>query len=173
VSGGLTGRFRRRGSKVEHSDTHWDKVIAAREFPPCPPLAQRRSSAPSAKDRHLRNLRDREADHVCQRFSLIFCEYSEVTKLYVGNLPFTATEDAVRALFAPHGSVDKISLITDRDTGRPRGFGFVEMSNADASRAMQALNGTNFEGRPLKINEAQDRERSGGGGGGNRGPRRY
>lgn len=96
-----------------------------------------------------------------------------MTKLYVGNLPFTATEDAVRALFAPHGSVDKISLITDRDTGRPRGFGFVEMSNADASRAMQALNGTNFEGRPLKINEAQDRERSGGGGGGNRGPRRY
>jgi len=100
-----------------------------------------------------------------------FSEYSEVTKLYVGNLPFTATEDSVRALFAPHGSVDKISLITDRDTGRPRGFGFVEMSNADASRAMQALNGTDFEGRSLKINEAQERERSGGGG--NRGPRRY
>jgi RNA recognition motif-containing protein len=100
-----------------------------------------------------------------------------VTKLYVGNLPFTATEDAVRALFAPHGNVEKISLITDRDTGRARGFGFVEMSNADASRAMQALNGTDFDGRTLKINEAQERERSGGGGGGggaNRGgPRRY
>lgn len=95
-----------------------------------------------------------------------------MTKLYVGNLPFTATEDAVRALFAPHGTVEKISLITDRDTGRARGFGFVEMSNADASRAMQALNGQDFEGRPLRINEAQDRA-NGGGGGGNRGPRRY
>ena len=94
-----------------------------------------------------------------------------VTKLYVGNLPFTATEEAVSALFAPHGTVEKVSLITDRDTGRPRGFAFVEMSNADASRAMQALNGTDFGGRALKVNEAQDRERSGGGGRG--GPRRY
>ncbi len=97
-----------------------------------------------------------------------------MTKLYVGNLPFTATDEAVRALFAKHGTVEKVSLITDRDTGRPRGFGFVEMSNADASRAMQALNGADLEGRALKVNEAQDRERSGGGGGGNRGgPRRY
>jgi RNA recognition motif-containing protein len=101
------------------------------------------------------------------------CEDSEVTKLYVGNLPFTATEDGVRALFTAHGTVEKVSLITDRDTGKPRGFGFVEMSNADASRAMQALNGQDFEGRTLKINEAQDRDRSAGGGGGNRGPRRY
>jgi RNA recognition motif-containing protein len=91
-----------------------------------------------------------------------------VTKLYVGNLPFSATEDSVRALFTPHGTVEKLALITDRDTGRPRGFGFVEMSNADASRAMQALNETDFEGRKLRINEAQERERSGGGGGGNR-----
>jgi RNA recognition motif-containing protein len=95
-----------------------------------------------------------------------------VTKLYVGNLPFTATEESVRNLFATHGAVDKVSLISDRDTNRPRGFGFVEMSNADASRAMQALNGTDFEGRALKVNEAQERERSGGGGGGGR-PRRY
>ena len=95
-----------------------------------------------------------------------------MTKLYVGNLPFTATEDSVRALFATHGAVDKVSLINDRETNRPRGFGFVEMSNADASRAMQALNGTDFEGRALKVNEAQERERSGGGGGGGR-PRRY
>jgi RNA recognition motif-containing protein len=94
-----------------------------------------------------------------------------LTKLYVGNLPFSATEDAVRALFSKHGTVEKVSLITDRDTGRPRGFGFVEMSNADASRAMQALNGTDLDGRSLKINEAQDKQRSGGGGGG--GPRRY
>jgi RNA recognition motif-containing protein len=88
-----------------------------------------------------------------------------VTKLYVGNLPFTATDESVRELFSKHGTVEKVSLISDRDTGRPRGFGFVEMSSADASRAMQALNGTEFEGRALKVNEAQERERSGGGGG--------
>ena len=92
-----------------------------------------------------------------------------MTKLYVGNLPFTATDEAVRALFSKHGTVEKVSLITDRDTGRPRGFGFVEMSNADASRAMQALNGKDFDGRALKVNEAQDK--AGGGGGGR--PRRY
>jgi RNA recognition motif-containing protein len=96
-----------------------------------------------------------------------------VTKLYVGNLPFTATEESVRALFAVHGSVEKVSLITDRDTGRPRGFGFVEMSNADASRAMQALNGKEFEGRALKVNEAQERDRAGGRPGGGGRPRRY
>ena len=94
-----------------------------------------------------------------------------MTKLFVGNLPFSATEDSVRALFTPHGTVEKLALITDRDTGRPRGFGFVEMSNADASRAMQALNGMDFEGRALKVNEAQAREASGGGNRG--GPRRY
>jgi RNA recognition motif-containing protein len=86
-----------------------------------------------------------------------------MTKLYVGNLPFSATEDSVRALFSPHGTVERLSLITDRDTGRPRGFGFVEMSNADASRAMQALNETDFEGRRLRINEAQERTAGGGG----------
>jgi len=86
-----------------------------------------------------------------------------MTKLYVGNLPFTATEDAVRALFTPHGTVEKLSLISDRDTGRPRGFGFVEMSSANASRAMQALNGQDFDGRPLKVNEAQERTGSSGG----------
>ncbi|HKT73641.1 MAG TPA: RNA-binding protein [Steroidobacteraceae bacterium] len=94
-----------------------------------------------------------------------------MTKLYVGNLPFTATEDGVRTLFSQHGTVEKIALITDRDTGRPRGFGFVEMSNADASRAMQALNGADFDGRALRINEAQDRER--GAGQRNGGSRRY
>jgi RNA recognition motif-containing protein len=101
-----------------------------------------------------------------------FHEYSAVTKLYVGNLPFTATEEAVNALFSKHGTVEKVSMITDRETGRPRGFGFVEMSSADAARAMQALNGTDFEGRPLKVNEAQERERSGGGNRGG-GARRY
>lgn len=83
-----------------------------------------------------------------------------MTKLFVGNLPFTATEESVRALFAPHGAIESLALINDRDTGRPRGFGFVEMPNADASRAMQALNGTTFEGRNLKVSEAQSRERS-------------
>jgi RNA recognition motif-containing protein len=96
-----------------------------------------------------------------------------MTKLFVGNLPFTVTEEALRTLFAPHGTVEKIALISDRDTGRPRGFAFVEMSNADAARAMQSLNGTDFGGRPLKVNEAQERERSGGGGGNRGGPRRF
>ena len=100
-------------------------------------------------------------------------EYCLVTKLYVGNLPFTATDESVRELFSKHGTVEKVSLISDRDTGRPRGFGFVEMSSADASRAMQALNGTEFEGRALKVNEAQERERSGGGGFRGGGSRRY
>jgi RNA recognition motif-containing protein len=84
-----------------------------------------------------------------------------VTRLYVGNLPFSATDDSVRALFSKHGTVEKVSLITDRDTGRPRGFGFVEMSSADAERAIQALNGTDFGGRPMKVNEAQERPRGG------------
>jgi RNA recognition motif-containing protein len=139
----------------------------------CPWLCAAR--APPAKDRHLRNLRDRDAGVACY-ILFSFGEYSEVTKLYVGNLPFTATEDSVRTLFAPHGTVEKVSIITDRDTGRARGFGFVEMSNADASRAMQALNGQDFEGRALRVNEAEDRGGGGGGrgGGGNRGgPRRY
>ena len=91
-----------------------------------------------------------------------------MTKLFVGNLPFTVTEEDLRTLFSPHGTIEKIALISDRDTGRPRGFAFVEMSNADAARAMQSLNGTNFGGRPLKVNEAQERVRSAGGGGGQR-----
>jgi len=89
-----------------------------------------------------------------------------VTKLYVGNLPFSATEDTVRALFATYGNVEKVALINDRETGRPRGFGFVEMSSADAQNAMQSLNGKDFGGRPLKVNEAQEKPRGGGGGGG-------
>jgi len=99
-----------------------------------------------------------------------------VTKLFVGNLPFSATEESVRALFAAHGTIESLALITDRETGRPRGFGFIEMPSADAAKAMQALNGKNFEGRDLRVNEAQARERSGGGhrNGGNRfGGNRY
>ena len=88
-----------------------------------------------------------------------------MTKLFIGNLPFSATEQSVRALFEPHGTIESLALINDRETGRPRGFGFIEMSSSDASKAMQALNGKDFEGRPLKVNEAQAKERSGGGGG--------
>ncbi|MEZ5498258.1 MAG: RNA-binding protein [Steroidobacteraceae bacterium] len=102
-----------------------------------------------------------------------------MTKLYVGNLPFSADENSVRTLFAQHGTVDSVALINDRETGRPRGFGFVEMPQGDAQRAMEALNGKDFNGRALRVNEAQERARGprpgGGGGGGYRGgggPRR-
>ena len=116
------------------------------------------------------NPRDPNVAALFCRISHYFCKAIAVTKLYVGNLPFTATEDGVRTLFAAHGTVEKVSLITDRDSGQPRGFGFVEMANSDASRAMQALNGKDFDGRALKVNEAQDK---GGGGGGRGGPRRF
>ncbi|MGH8296570.1 MAG: RNA recognition motif domain-containing protein [Steroidobacteraceae bacterium] len=95
-----------------------------------------------------------------------------MTKIYVGNLPFSANESEIRELFAQHGTVESVSLIMDRDTGRPRGFGFVEMSGADASLAIQNLNGKDLGGRPLRVNEAQ--ERSGGGGGrGGGAPKRW
>lgn len=82
-------------------------------------------------------------------------------KLYVGNLPFDATQEAVRAAFEAHGTVHDVSLITDRDTGRPRGFAFVEMDEQGAKAAIEALDSTDFGGRDLKVNEA--RERGGGG----------
>jgi len=95
-----------------------------------------------------------------------------MTKIYVGNLPFSADESQVRALFAQHGTVESVNVIMDRDTGRPRGFAFVEMNSADASRAIQNLNGHSMEGRALRVNEAQDRPPGGGRGpgGGGRGP---
>jgi RNA recognition motif-containing protein len=105
-------------------------------------------------------------------FLLSFLVRFPMTKLYVGNLSFDATEDSLRALFAQHGTVDSAKLISDRETGRPRGFGFVEMPSADASKAMQALNGKEFQGRALRVNEAQDANRSGGRSGGG-GGRRY
>jgi RNA recognition motif-containing protein len=95
-----------------------------------------------------------------------------MTKLYVGNLSFDTTEESLRAHFSKHGTVESTRLISDRDTGRPRGFGFVEMSNADAARAMQALNGQELDGRTLRVNEAQEAAgRSGSRAGG--APRRY
>ena len=87
-----------------------------------------------------------------------------MAKIYVGNLPFSATDEELRTLFSKVGTVESVSLPTDRETGRPRGFAFVEMSQADASRAIQELNGREMGGRPLRINEAQDKPRSGGGG---------
>ena len=97
--------------------------------------------------------------------------------LYVGNLPHSTTESELRNAFEAHGPVEKVSIVTDRDTGRSRGFAFVEMTNAsEADKAIAALNGSDFGGRTLTINEAKpktDRPRSGGqrfgGGGGGRG----
>lgn len=89
-------------------------------------------------------------------------------KLYVGNLPFSATEDEVNELFSQHGTVHSVALINDRDTGRPRGFGFVEMDDNAAEAAIQALDGHEMGGRSLRVNEAQERPRRGGGRGGGR-----
>ena len=86
-------------------------------------------------------------------------------KLYVGNLSFSSTEDDVRNHFAPYGEVLSVNLITDRETGRLRGFGFVEMDDAGAAAAIQNLDGKELGGRTLKVNEAQEKPRSGGGGG--------
>jgi RNA recognition motif-containing protein len=77
--------------------------------------------------------------------------------LYVGNLPWSATEEEVRNLFATHGNVSSVKLISDRETGRARGFGFVEMDDADVVSAVEALDGTSFGGRTLRVNEAQPR----------------
>lgn len=79
--------------------------------------------------------------------------------IYVGNLPFSASEDEVRDAFAQYGEVLSVKLITDRETGRPRGFGFVEMNDSDAEAAIEALDNTDFGGRNIKVNEARPRER--------------
>jgi len=94
--------------------------------------------------------------------------------LFVGNLPYDASEEALRDLFAPFGEVQQVRIMTDRDTGKSRGFAFVEMAQDDqAAAAIASLNGKEFGGRPLTINEARPRpERSGGAGGGFGGKRR-
>ncbi len=92
--------------------------------------------------------------------------------IYVGNLPFDSNEDDIRELFQQFGTVDAVKLITDRDTGRPRGFAFVEMPDEDAEAAVRELDGKDFNGRGLRVNEARQREQ-GGRGRGNRGPRRH
>ena len=88
--------------------------------------------------------------------------------LYVGNMSFSTTEDRLREVFAQYGTVTKVQLIMDRETGRPRGFAFVEMSDG-GDQAIAALNGTQLDGRSLTVNEAKPREGGGGGGGGGRG----
>jgi len=80
-----------------------------------------------------------------------------MTKLYVGNLPSMTTEETVRDLFSAHGTVEKISMMFDRNTGMPRGYGYIVMSDSDASRAMQALNGKDLDGRAISISDAEDR----------------
>ena len=93
-------------------------------------------------------------------------------RLYVGNLAFQTTEITLQDAFAAHGGVVEVKVVTDRDTGRSRGFAFVTMnSDAEAQKAMTELNGSVLDGRPLRVNEAEDRNQRGGGGGGGGGGR--
>ena len=90
-------------------------------------------------------------------------------KLYVGNLPYNTTEEDLRNLFSQYGSVDSVAVITDRETGRSKGFGFVEFGNdSEARNAIQALSGQEYGGRALTVNEARPKTAGGGGGGGGR-----
>jgi RNA recognition motif-containing protein len=90
-----------------------------------------------------------------------------MTNIYVGNCPFDVTEEQLRELFTAYGEVDSVNIITDRDTGRPRGFAFVEMSDSSAAdAAIKGVNGTELGGRDLKVNEARPKRDRGGGGGG-------
>ena len=90
--------------------------------------------------------------------------------IFVGNLDFNTSEDELRQLFATYGQVDRVSIMTDRDTGRSRGFGFVEMTNAeDGEKAIAAINGTQINGRTLNVNEARPKTERAGGGGRDRG----
>jgi RNA recognition motif-containing protein len=94
-----------------------------------------------------------------------------MAKLYVGNIPWRCTEQDLEAFFSDAGTVQSVAIITDRETGRSRGFAFVEMDDQGAREAIDKLNGRDFQGRPIRVSEARERERGGGGGG--RPPRRY
>lgn len=94
-------------------------------------------------------------------------------KIYVGNLPWSATDADLKDFFSSIGPVHSAAVISDRETGRSRGFGFVEMDDADAERAISDLNGRDMDGRPLRVNEAQERRGRGGGGGGGGGGGRW
>src|SRR5439155_8059707 len=94
-----------------------------------------------------------------------------MSNIFVGNLSYQTTQDDLHAAFSQYGAVERVNVVTDRDTGQPRGFAFVEMTNAnEADRAISALNGTNLGGRALNVNEARPKPDRGGGGGGG-GPR--
>ncbi len=92
-------------------------------------------------------------------------------KIYVGNLPWSATEAELRDMFSTIGTVHSAAVVSDRETGRSRGFGFIEMDEGDAEKAISQLNGREMDGRALRVNEAQERQRRGGGGGGGGGGR--
>jgi cold-inducible RNA-binding protein len=91
-------------------------------------------------------------------------------KLYVGNLSYGVNDSSLRGLFEAHGAVESATVVVDRDSGRSKGFGFVEMADADAQKAIEALNGSQHDGRTIRVNEARPKTEGGGGGGG-RGPR--
>jgi RNA recognition motif-containing protein len=92
-------------------------------------------------------------------------------RMYVGNLPYDTNDEGLRAIFEEFGTVNDVKVIMDRETGRSRGFGFVEMDDNDARQAMEQLNGRDIGGRTLRVNEAEERQRGGGGGGGGGGGR--
>jgi cold-inducible RNA-binding protein len=95
-----------------------------------------------------------------------------MTNIFVGNLSYQATEDELNAAFSQHGTVERVSIVTDRATGQPRGFAFVEMTNkAEADAAIAQLNGAELHGRAMNVNEARPKPAGGGGGGGGRGSR--
>ena len=114
-----------------------------------------------------------QASHIrlsrLSRPRLLLCKFQKedsVKNIFVGNLSFDATESAVRAMFEEFGTVNRVNLVTDRDTGKARGFGFVEMSNdSEGNKAIAAINGRNMDGRALNVNEAKPKENRGGGGG--------
>jgi cold-inducible RNA-binding protein len=94
-------------------------------------------------------------------------DLTDMKNIFVGNLDFSATDSSLRSLFEPYGNVERVNVVTDRDTGRSRGFAFVEMTDAaQADAAIAALNGANLDGRALNINEAKPKTTGGGGGGG-------
>jgi cold-inducible RNA-binding protein len=103
---------------------------------------------------------------------LLLCKFQkedQVKNIFVGNLSFDATESAVRSMFEAYGTVDRVNIVTDRDTGRARGFGFVEMGdNTEGDKAIAALNGRDMDGRALNVNEARPKENRAGNGGGQR-----
>jgi RNA recognition motif-containing protein len=101
---------------------------------------------------------------------LLLCKFQKreitVKNIFVGNLSFETSEDAIRSLFAAYGTVDRVNVVTDRETGRAKGFGFVEMSNdSEGDKAIAALNGREIDGRALNVNVARPKEERGGGGG--------